>query len=216
MDLLSQVSGTLIDYFIKGGPVMYPLLLASIIGIAIIIERILTFRKIKINTSDFISSLRDLLHKYQITEAITECDKTKSPIASVIKAALLRYNKPEEDIKASIEVAAVYEVGRLERGLTMLATIANIAPLLGFLGTVTGMIKSFGALAKVGLGDPGAVAAGISEALITTAAGLIIAIPIQFAHNFFAAKINSIVKDMETIAGVLLEILKEIPNKQII
>lgn len=216
MDLLSQLSGTLTDYFIKGGPIMYPLLLASIIGIAIIIERILTFRKIKINISAFMYNLRELLHQYKIKEAITECDKTKSPIASVIKAALLRYNKSEEDIKSAIEVSAVYEVSGLERGLTTLATIANIAPLLGFLGTVTGMIRSFGALAKVGLGDPGAVAAGISEALITTAAGLIIAIPIQFTHNFFVAKINSIVKDMETISGMLLETLKEIPNKQII
>jgi biopolymer transport protein ExbB len=210
----SKVSGTLLDYFIKGGPVMWPLLLASIIGIAIIIERILALRKAKINAAEFMTNLRNLLLNNKIEQAIEQCDKAKSPVASVIKSALLRYNKTEEDIKTAIEVAAVYEVGRLERGLTILATIANIAPLLGFLGTVTGMIRSFGVLAKVGLGDPGAVAAGISEALITTAAGLIIAIPVQFAHNFFTAKISLIVRDMETLSGMLLEILKEISTKK--
>ncbi len=212
MDIFSKLSGTLYFYFIKGGPVMWPLLLASILGLAIIIERILSYRKIKINTAEFITNLRELVFNLKIEDAIQQCDKTKSPIASVIKAALLRYDKSEEDIKTAIEVAAVYEVGRLERGLTILATIANIAPLLGFLGTVTGMIRSFDVLAKVGLGDPGAVAAGISEALITTATGLIIAIPVQFAHNFFTARISSIVRDMETISGMLLEILKEIPK----
>src|SRR4030042_3221016 len=99
--------------------------------------------------------------KNKIKEAVQYCDSTKSPVAAVIKAALLRFGRSEEDIQTAIEVAAVHEVGRLERGITMLATIANIAPLLGFLGTVTGMIRSFDALAKAGLGNPAAVASCI-------------------------------------------------------
>jgi biopolymer transport protein ExbB len=100
-------------------------------------------------------------------------------------------------------------MGRLERGLTVLATIANVAPLLGFLGTVTGMIKSFDALAEAGLSNPGLVAVGIKEALYTTAAGLFIAIPTQIAYNFFMSRINRFVRDIETAANMLLEAFTE-------
>jgi len=103
----------------------------------------------------------------------------------------------------------MYEMTRLERGLPVIATTANIEPLLGFLGTVTGMINSFDALAKQGLSNPGAVAAGISEALITTAAGLIIAIPMQLAYNFYTSRINKFVRDVETSTNMLIETFGE-------
>jgi biopolymer transport protein ExbB len=126
-----------------------------------------------------------------------------------MKAGLLKFGQPKEDVEKTIENAALFEMGRLERGLNVLATTANVAPLLGFLGTVTGMINSFDALAKQGLSNPGAVAAGISEALITTATGLIIAIPIQLAYNYFATRINKFVRDIETATNMLIETFSE-------
>jgi biopolymer transport protein ExbB len=126
-----------------------------------------------------------------------------------MKAGLLKFGQPKEDVEKSIENAAMYEMGRLERGLPVIATAANIEPLLGFLGTVTGMINSFDALAKQGLSNPGAVAAGISEALITTAAGLIIAIPMQLAYNYYTGKVNRFVRDIETATNMLLETFGE-------
>jgi biopolymer transport protein ExbB len=126
-----------------------------------------------------------------------------------MKAGLLKYGQPKEDIEKTIENAALFEMGRLERFLPVLATTANVAPLLGFLGTVTGMIKSFDALAAAGLSNPGLVALGIKEALITTAAGLIIAIPVQLVYNYFMSRINKFVRDIETATNMLLETFGE-------
>jgi biopolymer transport protein ExbB len=126
-----------------------------------------------------------------------------------MKAGLLKYGQSKEDIEKTIENAAMFEMGRLERGLTVLATIANVAPLLGFLGTVTGMISSFDALAAAGLSNPGLVASGIKEALTTTAGGLAVAIPVQVCYNYFMSRINRFVRDIETAANMLLETFNE-------
>jgi biopolymer transport protein ExbB len=126
-----------------------------------------------------------------------------------MKAGLLKYGQPREEVEKTIENAALYEMGRLERGLIVLATTANVAPLLGFFGTVSGMIKSFEALAEQGLSNPGAVAAGISEALVTTAAGLAIAIPVQIAYNYFTTRISRFVRDIESATNMLLETFGE-------
>ena len=111
-----------------------------------------------------------------------------------------------------MESVALHEISKLERGLWMLATVANVAPLFGFLGTVTGMIKSFAVLAEVGLGNPKAVAAGISEALITTAYGLFIALPVQAAFNYFTSRVSSFALDMETSSAMLMETFNELED----
>jgi biopolymer transport protein ExbB len=134
-------------------------------------------------------------------------------VSSILKAGLLKYGQPKEDIEKTIENAALFEMGRLERNLVWLASIANVAPLLGFFGTVSGMIKSFDALAEAGLSNPGLVATGISEALITTAAGLAVAIPVQLAYNFFMNKINKFVRDIETSTNMLLETFGEMQRR---
>jgi biopolymer transport protein ExbB len=131
-----------------------------------------------------------------------------------MKAGLLRYGHTREDIEKTIENAALYELDRLEKRLGMLATTANVAPMLGFLGTVTGMIKSFATLASSGLTNPGAVAAGISEALLTTAAGLMIAIPAQLAYNWYTTKINRFVRDIETATNMLMETFIEMDSQR--
>jgi biopolymer transport protein ExbB len=202
------------SYFIQGGIFMWPILLFSLLALAVIIERFIVFQKAKINVNEFLTKVRKaLLVNRNVKEAIKVCEQYRGPVASVIKAGLLRYGHDREDIEKTIENAALYELDRLERRLSILATTANVEPMLGFLGTVSGMIKSFGTLATQGLSNPGAVAAGISEALITTAAGLIVAIPAQICFNWFTTKVTRFVRDIETASNMLLETFIEMESK---
>jgi biopolymer transport protein ExbB len=201
-------------YFIQGGIFMWPILLFSLIALAVIIERFIVFHRAKVNVNEFLTKVRKaLLVNRNVKEAIKVCEQYRGPVASVTKAGLLRYGHDRVDIEKTIENAALYELDRLERRLSVLATTANVEPMLGFLGTVSGMIKSFGTLATSGLSNPGAVAAGISEALITTAAGLIIAIPAQIAFNYFTTKVTRYVRDIETASNMLLETFIEMESK---
>jgi biopolymer transport protein ExbB len=198
--------GTFWEYMEKGGPVMWPILFFSVLALAFIIERFIALRRARINVNEFLAKIRKaLIVNHSVREAVKVCEQYQGPVASIMKAGLLKYGQPKDEVEKTIENAAIYEMGRLERGLVILATTANVAPLLGFLGTVTGMIKSFDALAAAGLSNPGLVASGISEALITTAAGLIVAIPVQLAYNYFMNKINKFVRDIETATNMLLE-----------
>ena len=208
--------GTFWEYMEQGGPVMWLLLAFSILGVAFAIERFFALRKARINVNEFLAKIRKaLMVNRSVRDAVKICEQYQGPVASVMKAGLLKYGQPKEDVEKTIENAALFEMGRLERGLVVLATTANVAPLLGFLGTVTGMIASFDALAKQGLSNPAAVAAGISEALITTAAGLIIAIPIQLVYNYFTSRINKFVRDIETAANMLVETFGEMDRSGI-
>jgi biopolymer transport protein ExbB len=200
----------------QGGPIMWPLLAFSVLGLAVAIERFFALRKAGVNVNEFLAKVRKaLMVNRSLRDAVKLCEQYQGPVASVMKAGLLKFGQPKEDIEKTIENAALFEMGRLERGLSILATVANVAPLLGFLGTVTGMINSFDALAKVGLSNPAAVAAGISEALITTAAGLMIAIPIQIIYNYYMARINKFVRDIETAANMLIETFGEMERSGI-
>jgi biopolymer transport protein ExbB len=208
--------GTFWEYMEKGGPVMWPLLLFSIVGLAYIIERLFALRRARINVNEFLAKIRKaLMVNRSIRDAVKICEQYQGPVASIMKAGLLKYGQPKEDVEKTLENAALFEMGRLERGLAVLATTANVAPLLGFLGTVTGMIRSFDTLAKQGLSNPAAVASGISEALITTATGLIIAIPVQLAYNYFMTRINRFVRDIETAANMLIETFGEMDRSGI-
>ncbi len=199
-----------VELFLKGGGVMYPLLAMSLLSLVFIIERLFVLRKAKINVNEFLAKLRKaLIVNRSIRDAVKVCEQYQGPVASIMKAGLLKHGQPREDIEKTIENAALYEMGRLERGLVVIATVANVAPLLGFLGTVWGMIKSFDALAEAGLSNPGLVAAGISEALITTAGGLAVAIPAQLFYNYFMSRINKFVRDIETSTNMLLETFGE-------
>ncbi len=189
---------------------MWPLLAFSILGVAFAVERFFALRKAKINVNEFLAKVRKaLMVNRSLRDAVKICEQYRGPVASVMKAGLLKFGQPKEDIEKTIENAALFEMGRLERGLAVLATTANVSPLLGFLGTVTGMINSFDALAKQGLSNPAAVFAGVSQALITTAAGLIIAIPVQIVYNYFMTRINKFVRDIETAANMLIETFSE-------
>lgn len=195
---------------------MWPLLAFSVIAVAVMIERWWALHQAKINVNEFLAKVRKaLIVNKSVRDAIKVCEQYRGPVASIMKAALLKYGHPKEDIEKTVENAALHEMSRLEKRLIILASIANIAPLLGFLGTVTGMIASFEALAAQGLSNPGAVAAGISEALITTAAGLIVAIPTQVAYNYFINSINKSVRDIEISTNMLLETFGEMERSGI-
>ena len=209
------MTGQVFDYFRQGGMWMYPLLFLSLLALTVIIERFIVFAKAKVNVNEFLTKIRKaLLVNRNVKEAIKVCEEYRGPVASVVKAGLLRYGHSKEDIEKTIENAALYELDRLERRMGVLASTANVAPMLGFLGTVTGMIKSFATLAEQGLTNPAAVAVGISEALITTATGLIIAIPAQLAYNWYTTKITRFVRDIETATNMLMETFIEMDSER--
>ena len=199
-------------YFEKGGPVMWPLLVLSILGLTVAIWRWWVLRQVNRSVPGFMKDLRKRLVEGDIDGAIRICEEHPSPVSSMVKAGLLRHGRPKDEIEKALEDAAAHELSVLEKGLPILATIAMIAPLLGFLGTVTGMINSFEALASVGLNNPAAVAKGISEALITTAAGLIIAIPVQMAYNYLVTRVNGLVRNMESAALVVVEAVSDVQS----
>jgi biopolymer transport protein ExbB len=198
------------SYFDKGGPIMWPLLLLSVLGVTVAVWRWMALRAATQNISPLLVSLRERLLAYDSDGAIKACDQHPGPVSNIVRAGLVKSGRSKDEVELSLQDASAHELAILERGLPILATIAMVAPLLGFLGTVTGMINSFDALASVGLNNPAAVASGISEALITTAAGLIIAIPVQMAYNYFLTRVNGTVRSMESAANLVLDALNEL------
>ena len=196
-------------YFSRGGPVMLQLLALSILALTVAFWRWMALRNATRHSASFMSELRERVAAGDIPGAIAACDRFDGPVAAIVKAGLLRVGRPKDEIELSLQDASAHELAELERGLPILATVAMVAPLLGFLGTVTGMINSFEALAAVGLNNPAAVASGISEALITTAAGLIIAIPVQMVYNYFVTRVNATVRNMEAAANLLLDAVSD-------
>ena len=205
--------GQVWEYIVQGGLMMIPLIVCSILGIIFIIERAIAYYRIKGDTAEIFSEVLASLREADLRNSIEVCEEYDHPVATTLKSGLLRYGKSHEEIEKAMESVALHEISKLEKGLWILATLANVAPLFGFLGTVVGMISAFSALAEVGLGQPQAVAAGISEALITTATGLIIALPVQTAYNYFTNKVSNFSLDMETSASMLLETFSEVERQ---
>ncbi len=168
------------------------------IATVIIIERLLYFRKIRVDEEKLIARLKSALEKHHFDEAMNICENNPSPIANLMKVGIEHRDYSRESIKDVIMAAANLEIPRLEQYLTSLGTIANISPLLGLLGTVTGNIEAFGVLGKFGaVGDPSLLASGISEALLTTAAGIIVSIPTIIFFNSLVSKVNHIIIRLE-------------------
>jgi len=195
------------ELFNNGGFLMYPIFFSSLLAIAIFFERMFYLKSIKTSTRKFGNRISDLIRKGNINFAISACRKNISPISQIILAALLKHGSSRDEIKEVIEDTARQEVTILERNLPILATIGNIAPLLGLLGTVFGMIKAFQVVSVVGVGNPEALAGGISEALLTTAFGLSVAIPTIVAYNYLAHRVDRQIKEMESTSVEILELL---------
>lgn len=208
--MILALGGPVLRYFSQGGPLMWALLICSIVGLIFIIERGIAYYRIKGDTASIVAEVRNMLMDNKLRQAVEFCEDFDHPVAVTTKSGLLRFGKSHEEIEKAMESVALHEISKLEKGLWVIATIANIAPLFGFTGTVTGMISSFEALAEVGLGNPEAVAGGISEALITTATGLMIALPTQTAYNYFTNRVSQFAMDMEISSSVLLETFSEV------
>lgn len=197
------------DWFRRGGTFMWPLLACSVVGMAIVIERLIALHRATSTNRSTIRRILRRLDREGIAGAKEECAKDAGPIARVLAAGLDRAGGGVARIERSLETAGSVEVANLQRGLLWLATIANVAPLLGFLGTVSGMIHAFANIAGADQITVRLVASGIEEALITTEAGLVIAIPVQAFHNYFVSRIDRFITELEEGSMDLVTTLEE-------
>jgi len=199
------------DVIQKGGPLMYLIILCSIVAVAVIFERLFHLHRARIDIDKFMEKISGALRRNRIMEAIDLCEKTPGPIAHIIKAGILKHDRSRQEIKEAIEDVGIYEVPRLEKNLGALATIAHISPLLGLLGTVTGMVRAFQIIQEKASAlhpvSPGNLAGGIWEALITTCAGLIVAIPTFVAYNYLVSRVKTFIVEMDRSATELINIL---------
>ena len=196
------------ELMIQGGILMWPILFCSIIALAIVVERVIALRRADIDAREFMDTMRQVLRQNRLQEAVEICDETDAPVARIVKAGILKHNRSKEEIREAIENAGHFEIPRLERYLSGLATCATVAPMLGLLGTVQGMIKAFAQIQnKRGQVNPSDLAEGIGNALITTAAGLVVAIPALIMYNYLISRVENMVVEMEMSSTELIELL---------
>ncbi len=196
-----------------GGPIMVPILLCSLFALTIIVEKFWYFFLIKTNVLQLKQQVFDYLKNNKIPEAVELCDANRSPVAKILKAGVVKFGSSRESIKENMEDVSLFEIPKLESRLGALATIAHISPLLGLLGTVTGMAASFHTIqmraASLNPVTPGDLAGGIGEALLTTVAGLMVAIPTFVAYNYCINRINYFVLEMERGATELVNFMSQ-------
>lgn len=197
---------SILDIIFKGGVIVIPIFLLSIVAFFILFERLFVLRRVRIDTNTFVLQIRNFLLRNQTQEAIALCKKTQGPIAKMTRAGIENANRPRMEIKDAIESAGKAEIFELEKHLGTLATIASIAPMLGFFGTVTGMIRAFMEIqARGGNVDASVLAGGIWEALITTAVGLAVGILALIFYNAIQGKVEKIVSEMQSVSTELLD-----------
>jgi len=194
----------ILGFLSKGGIIMYPLFLCSIAALAVAIEKSIALRRRKIIIPEVVAVLENVKESHDFGLAVSICEKHHGPLANIVRISLENHGLPREELKEALLDQGRQEVHQLERGLGVLETVAGIAPLLGLLGTVLGILKVFKVIAELGVGQAAALAGGISEALITTIAGLFIGIPALVAYNFFAHKAEALVLEIEKYSNRLL------------
>jgi len=195
-----------------GGPMIWLIAMASAAALVVFVERILYYHRAQINSMEFLNGVRNVLRRDNVVEAISICDATPGPVARLVKVAILSRERGREGVREALEEAGLIEVPPLESKLNLLATIAQIAPLMGLLGTVLGLIRIFTTIQAQGtLANIESFATGIWEALICTAAGLALAIPCYAAYNYLVSRVNAIVLDMEKAATEIINIVSELP-----
>jgi len=195
--------------FEQGGTFMWPLALCSLIALAVTLERLYSFQRARTNTRKLMDTILSDVRQNNVAGALEACSRTRGPIAAILAAGLMKVDRGKDAIKEAIESSGAIELSFLQRGLIVLASVTNIAPLVGFLGTVSGMINAFAAIAQAEQVSAKLVAKGIQEALITTATGLAIAIPVQIAHSYFVSRVDRYVIEMEEAAVDLVDALAE-------
>jgi len=199
----------LLTLFADGGLMMYALVLCSLVGTGVSIAKAWTLWLAHRDTDRVLVGVKELTEAGKIDDAVRLAAATPGPAAAILLAGLRRIRKGEvreSELEQAVSTTGTIELGFLERGLVILATVANVAPLMGFLGTVAGMIMAFASIETAGDVDPTLVAAGIKVALLTTATGLLIAIPVNVAYNFFVTRIDKLIVDMEQGTQQLLNL----------
>jgi biopolymer transport protein ExbB len=197
-----------------GGPVIWLILIAAATALVVFVERALFCHRSQINSAEFLNGVRTVLKRENVVEAISICDATPGPVARLVKAAIINREKGRERVREAVEEAGLTEVPRLEEKLNLLATIAQIAPLLGLFGTVIGFMRIFSHLETEGLyAHLPEMARGVWEALICAAAGIGVAIPAHAGYNYLVSRINKVVLDMERAAAEIVNIVTD-PHHQ--
>jgi biopolymer transport protein ExbB len=197
----------------NGGPVIWLILAAAAIAAAVFVERALFCHRSQINSTEFLNGVRTVVKRGNVLEAISICDATPGPVARLVKAAILQRDHGRERVREAVEEAGLTEVPRLEEKLNLLATIAQIAPLLGLFGTIVGFISVFSQIEAKGLyANIELLSHGIWQSLICAAAGIAVAIPAHAAYNYLVSRVNKIVLDMERAASEIVNIVTENAN----
>ena len=200
----------LANLLLLGGPMIWLILAAGAVALTVFVQRVLHYHRAQINSMEFLNGVRTVLKRDNVVDAISICDATPGPVARVVKVAILNRDRGREGVRESLEEAGLMEVPPLEDKLNLLATIAQIAPLLGLLGTVLGFIRIFSQLQAHGAGAHlEALAGGVWQALLCTAAGLALAIPCYAGYNYLVNRVNAIVLDMERAAAEIVNIVAE-------
>lgn len=195
----------MIDFIVSGGWVLWVIMALSVVACVIIIERLLYLRRISVDEDKLFLRVKNSLLEGHYNEALAICDQNLSPFSSLLKIGIDNRRQPEQVQRDILKDAAALEAPKLEKGLSTLGTISTIAPLLGLLGTVTGTMKAFGVLGKFGaVSDPAALASGVSEALITTVGGIVVAVPVIIFYNFLVNRVNMILTTLENRVNMLV------------
>lgn len=198
------------DLAFKGGWVMVPIVLLSVIAVYIFVERFFVIRKASGEDLHFMNRIKDFIHDGKVESALTLCESTNNPVARMIEKGIKRIGRPLNDVSTAIENVGKLEIYKLERGLPTLATVAGAAPMIGFLGTVIGMIRAFYDMSTAGSNiDVSTLSNGIYTALVTTVAGLIVGIIAYFAYNILVARVEKVVNQLEAKATEFMDLLNE-------
>jgi biopolymer transport protein ExbB len=202
------------SFLVEGGLMLWVIMATSAVAIAVFLERLLQYHREQINSSEFLNGVRNVLKRDNVVEAVAICDATPGPAARLVKVAILNRERGREAVREALEDAGSWEVPRLEQKLNLLATIAQIAPLMGLLGTILGFMHVFQKIQNAGLNAPVSdLSTGVWQALICTAAGLAVAIPCYAGYNYLVGRVNAIVLDMEQVSGEILNIVASGPSE---
>lgn len=212
-DGATELSLSFMDLAIKGGWIMIPLVLLLTLAVYIFLERFFAIKKVSKGDDNFMNRIKDYIYEGKIESAINLCKNTDSPVARMIEKGITRLGRPLQDVNTSIENTGNLEITRLEKGLPLLATISGGAPMIGFLGTVIGMIRAFYDMASAGNNiDVGLLSSGIYTAMVTTVAGLIVGILAYFAYNYLVTRVDKVVHNMQSTTVDFLDLLNEPAN----
>lgn len=202
--------GMLPTFLTNGGPMIWLLLLAGAVALVVFVERMLHYHRAQINSMEFLNGVRNVLRRDNVVEAVSICEATPGPVARLVKVAILSRERGRDGVREALEEAGLVEVPPLEDKLNLLATIAQLAPLMGLLGTVLGFIRIFSTMQHQGtMTHMDMFAGGVWEALICTATGLALAIPCYAGYNYLVSRVNAIVLDMEKAATEIMNIVTE-------